>query len=116
MTEQALDGLSAALKYGGGTHTLEDVAAQIASGDAQVWAEADAMLVTEIHDTPRKRVLHFWLATGELKDVIALSHKVEDWGRDMGCTAATLTGRKGWERALRSEGWKPTLTVLQREL
>lgn len=108
--------LKLALDRGGGTHDLEDLAQQIRDGSAQLWVEDGACLVTEVQDTPRKRVLRFWLAAGELEPVVALSRKVLAWGKEQGCEMATLVGRRGWVRALRDEGWSESLTVMTREV
>lgn len=101
-----LPGLAEALERGGNTHSLEDVLYQIMSGDAQIWTNESACIVTEVLQFPEKRVLHFWLATGEFEAVRRLGNEVViPWGRSVGCDHATITGRKGWERALREEGW-----------
>ena len=110
-------GLTEALERGGSTHTLDDVLKQVERGDAQLWTTEGAVIVTEVSDTPQKRVIHFWLATGELESVIGLSHKILEWAKDtMGCEQATLAGRKGWTRALATEGWHPMLVVMGRDL
>ena len=111
-----LAGLVEALERGGSTHTVEDVLDEIQRGEAQLWEADGALIVTEIHDTPRKRLLHFWLATGELQAVIALMHRALEWAKSEGCTMATLAGRKGWEKVLASEGWVPMLTMMSREV
>lgn len=111
-----IGGLQKALDLSGGTHTLKDVMEQIAAGDAQLWTADDAVIVTEVHQTPRKRVLHFWLAAGELKAVIRLSRKALEWGRDEGCEQASLIGRRGWEKALASEGWTARLSLMGRTI
>ena len=105
-----------ALAHGGGTHSVEDVLDQIERGDAQLWTEQDALIVTEIHDYPQKKVLHFWLATGEIASVVSLSNHILAEGKKMGCDQATLAGRKGWERVLGSAGWSPMLQVLSKEI
>jgi hypothetical protein len=89
----------------------------VVDGDAQVWHEDDAVFVTEIHDTPGHRELHFWLAAGTLdEDMFSLANKVMDWGRDQGCTVATLNGRRGWERTLKRTGWTLRHIELQKVL
>ena len=108
--------LQNALDHGGGTHSVEDVLALIMAGEAQIWIEDHAVLVSQIHDTPNHREIHFWLAGGTLDEVIRLSNKVMDWGREQGCTVATLTGRRGWEKVLKTEGWTHRLVELSREL
>lgn len=109
-------GIEDALRQGHDGHTVADVLDAIERGDAQLWCNADGVLITEVHHTPRALVLHFWLAAGELHAVIELSNDAMKWGRVIGCTRATLTGRRGWERALRNEGWSFVHTVMGREL
>ena len=111
-----LEGIARALSYGGATHSLSDVLDQIERGDAQLWLDDSALIVTEVHDTPRLRELRFWIATGELQAVVDLSERVLDWGRAMGCKRAVLTGRKGWVKALAGEGWKQEMVVMGRAL
>ena len=117
MTEHSIAGIEKALEAGGGTHTVGDVVRQILAGDAQLWEDEDALIVTEINVYPRKALVHFWLATGELDAVVRLSHRVLEWATDtMGCDGATLSGRKGWVKALKGEGWNEMVTVMERPL
>ena len=116
LSEVHLAGLEEALTAGGGTHDLAHVLSAIRRGKAQLWIEGDAVLVTEVHCAPKEKELHFWLATGTLDQTIALSNKVMDWGREQGCTVATLSGRRGWIKALAPEGWEPLLVTMARRL
>ncbi len=111
-----IEGLSAALDYGGGTHSLYDVAAKLENGHAQLWRSDNAVIITQVELLPRKKVVHFWLATGELDEVIALSEEVIEWAKGIGCTRASLAGRKGWVKPLASRGWSPELVVLGRDI
>lgn len=116
VTEDHLRGLEEALHHGGDTHRLQDVLAAVARGDAQLWTEGPCIIVTEVNDTPVERELHFWLAAGTLDEVIALSNKVMEWGREQGCTVASLCGRRGWTRALATEGWGHQMVVMGQRL
>lgn len=109
-------GVEEALAHGGDTHSVEDMAELILSGRAQLWVQRDALIVTEIRDYPQKRVLRFWLATGDLEDCIALHRHIMEWGREKGCNLAIITGRRGWIKPLRSEGWTEAMSVLTQEL
>ena len=115
LTPELIQGLREALERSGGTHTIQDVVDALRNGEAQVWVKDSAVLVTEVLAMPRALVLHFWLAAGELEPVIALSRDVLAWGKEQGCTGATLTGRPGWKRALASEGWSSDLIMMTRE-
>ena len=111
-----LPGLVEALEHGGGTHDIADVLEMVRRGTAQMWQAGEACIVSEVRDFPKARVLHFWLATGELDAVIALSRDVLAWGKANGCVSATLSGRRGWEKVLAAEGWSPMLFTMGREV
>lgn len=111
-----LDGIEKALAVGGGTHGVMDVLQQLSKGGAQLWTDEDALIITEVHDAPKLRELRFWIATGKLDAVIQLSKRVLDWGREMGCDQAVLTGRRGWVKPLAAEGWEPWMVVMGRKL
>lgn len=105
MSPETAAGLEAALGYSGGTHTLGDVCQAILAGEAQLHEAPGAAIVTEIKASPRSLEVNFWLATGELDAVIALSEKVMNEARAIGCTRAVFAGRRGWAKALAQEGW-----------
>lgn len=112
-----MEGIERALKYGGNTHSGLDVLDCVEKGEAQLWLEPEATIVTQIFEHPNERTLHFWLAAGELESVLELSDKVMEWGKSKGCTRATLSGRKGWARALEHRGWSDTkLVTMERSL
>lgn len=116
LSQVHLDGLEEALDHGGGTHDLGHVLAAVRSGMAQLWADGPCVIVTEVNDTPNEKELHFWLAAGTLDEVVALSNKVMEWGREVGCTVATLCGRRGWAKALANEGWSHRMIEMGRRL
>jgi hypothetical protein len=110
--------IEAALSYGGGTHTFEDVAAMIDQGEAIFWPGPNSVIVTQIIEHPRSRTLHFFLAGGNLAELERMVPGILSWAKtERGCTAASMTGRKGWERTfLTRGGWKSNLVVMTKEL
>ncbi|MDE2022306.1 MAG: hypothetical protein KGI71_05355 [Patescibacteria group bacterium] len=98
--------LEAALAYAEYSHTFEDIVALVASGTAQAWPGPASIIVTEIVDHPRRRLLHFFLAAGSLTELEAMTPLILAWGKSQGCAAATLIGRKGWARSfLTDDAW-----------
>lgn len=108
--------IEAALAYGGDTHDYEHVAYGILEGAMQLWPAEDGCLVTELLQYPKKKVLHIFLAGGRLQTLTDMHDDVIAWAKSQGCTALTLSGRKGWVRALESFDWEPTLTTLSKEI
>lgn len=106
--------IEAALAYGGGTHTFEDVRDGILSGRMQLWPSPRGCAVTEIVQYPRKRVIHCFLAGGELDQIIDGIESVIAWGKSQGCESLTISGRNGWAKVLQPHGFVQTLVTLER--
>lgn len=94
-----------ALAEMGGTHSLEDILAAIESGQMQSFAEGNTWAVTQIFDTPQKRVLEIVLVIGDLPEARRLHDIVEAWGRQHGCTLVRTFAREGWLPDARARGW-----------
>ena len=116
--DRARPHIEAALSYASGTHTFEDVAADISAGRAILWPGENSAVVTRIVEHPRKRTLHFFLAGGNLAELEVMLPIIMQWGRERGCSSASLTGRRGWERTFltKKEGWHADLVVLTKDL
>ena len=116
--EEARPLIEAGLHYTGGTHLYEDVVAAVEAGHLQAWFGPRTVCLTEILQSPRKKVFNVWLAAGDLGELRAMYPAVEQWARDQGCTIATFTGRPGWARTFLSaeEGWTQQLVVMTKDI
>ena len=103
-----------ALEYSGGSHDFQDVADGILSGRMQLWPAEKGCAVTEIVLYPKKSVLHVFLAGGEMETIVNMIDSAVAWGKTQGCTSMTIAGRRGWVRVLARHGYKPVMTVLER--
>ena len=110
--------LARALKYTGGTHTLEDLKEAAESGEIQVWPGVRSVMLTKLVDSPQKKELVFFLAAGQMAEVERLYHHVLDWGKKRGCERAVFVGRAGWSKSFltRTEGWVETHRVYSKDL
>ena len=116
---QHRDQIEEALFHGGNTRTFSGLVSEVYRGDAQVFFNEGAVIVSQLEDTEvGHRAVHLWLCAGELESVMPLTDEALDWGKDMGATVATSIGRRGWERlpAVKERGWKPDLTFYVKEL
>jgi hypothetical protein len=110
--------ISAALEYSCGTHLLEDVKADVMSDNMTTfWPGKRSAIVTELIVHPRRTQLHFWLCGGDLDEVInEMRPEIEAWGKALGATAITITGRMGWQKVLKEHGYAPVWNVCLLEI
>lgn len=97
--------LADALRRSGDTHDVVDILDAVARSEAQIWVNADAMFVTQVEQSPKKRRLRYWLAVGNISDLEPLVPIIETFGREQGCTEAVADfARRGWIKVM-PEGW-----------
>jgi len=110
------DRIESALVYSGGTHTYEDIVRGIEENKYQLWPGLNATVLTEIIVYPQKRIIHCFLAAGDLREIGAIRTWAEEWARREGIDAVTLTGRPGWEKVLANDGYVKASVSLEKDL
>jgi hypothetical protein len=112
------DLLERALAYAGGTHTLDDVLAGIASGEFQAWPGERSILLTKIMAHPQLLEACCFLAAGDMDEIQQLYPVMLEWAKAKGCQRASFMGRPGWQRTFltKDEGWTSRLVVYEKEL
>ena len=108
--------IESALAYSGGTHIFEDVVDGVVNMRMQAWVNGGSIAITEVIVFPRKKTLHGFLAAGNMREILEMVPSAAEWGRQQGCTAFTLAGRKGWQRVFGKRGWRTAFYVLETEL
>lgn len=110
------DLIESALRYSGGTHSFDDISQAVLDGRMQIWPAPKGVAITEIIVYPRAKVLHIFLAAGEMDQLLDMIDAAREWGRSQGCTSLTMTGRPGWERVLGNHGWSRRSITMTREI
>lgn len=106
-----------ALLIGGNTHTRQDIADGIANGRYQYWGDDQCCLVTEIVDYPQKRVLHLFIAAGNLTKLLdEYLPQVKEFAKEHGCSSLTSVSRKGFLKRFPAYGFKPRCVTFELEL
>ena len=96
-------GIQKALRHGAEVYTLDQLTEGVQSGRFQFWPISEtSVMLTQISG----ETLHFFIAFGKMPEIQAATPHILDFGRDQGCTKATLIGRRGWSRSwLADDGW-----------
>ena len=107
--------IKAALAHAGDTHSPRDVWDAIERGDAQFWPLKSSVIVTEIVSYPAGRAIRFWLAGGELDELLTVEPFIVDWAAAThGCNRSEIIGRAGWVKAL--PDYRDAARVLVKEI
>ena len=114
--DRCRDWIESALQYSGGTHEFIDIVNGVLSGTMQLWAGERGCAVTEISVYPRKKVLHVFLAGGEMDQIIDFQESATEFAKMNECSAMTIAGRRGWTRILDKHDWKESFCVMSKEL
>ena len=108
--------IEAALELSGGTHTFDDIVSAVYSGRMQFWPAEKACAVTEIVTFPRRKVLHIFLAGGDMQQIVDMDESATKFAKANGCSALTIAGRRGWKKVLNENGYVESFTTLTKEI
>jgi hypothetical protein len=93
--------LAAALEHAGKTHRKEDLRRCIEEGVCQLHPLRNGAMVTTIQVHPSGlKDANWWLAGGNLQEIVEVMPLLEVWLRSEGCTRAVVSGRQGWLKRL----------------
>ena len=105
-----------ALKHAGGSHTFTDVVDAVRAGKLFFWPGEYSCLVTEFVQYPQQRLLHVFLAAGDLDEIKSMEPSLRTFAESVKCSAISLTGRRGWVRALADLGFKEAHTIVVKKI
>jgi len=105
-----------ALKHAGGSHTFADVVEFVRAGQMFFWPGENSCLVTEFVQYPRQRLLHVFLAAGDMDEIKQMEPSLRTFANGVKCDAISLTGRRGWVRALKDLGFEEGHTIVVKKL
>ena len=108
--------IEAALEYSGGTHNFDDIVTGVHAGVMQFWPADDACAITEIVVFPRKKVLHIFLAGGNMETIVDMNKSAEHFAKMNGCSGMSIAGRRGWSKVLSKEGYSEAFTTLGKDI
>ena len=105
-----------ALEYARGTHTIEDIWDGVVTGQFQFWPGDKSAIITEVQIYPQKKVMHIFLAGGELNELLEMEKSVRAFAKTIGCNSMSISGRRGWLRIFERDGWDEICTTIAKEL
>lgn len=98
------------------THNFQDIVEGVTSRKYQFWPGERSCMITEVLGYPHRRGVHVFLAGGDLEEILDMEKSLSVWAKTVGADHMSLTGRKGWVKALKDAGWGHPMTVLTKEI
>ena len=108
--------IEAALEYTKGTHNIRDIWDGIVTGNFQLWPGEKSAVVTEIQIYPQAKVMHIFLAGGDLEELLEMEKSVRAFAETIGCNSMSISGRRGWVKIFERDGWEEVCTSIVKEL
>lgn len=115
-------------KRSNGKYTVDDIGKRIQSEEQQLWILANkeneiiGALVTQVWETPQKKIMEIVACAGGTKDdrldeyLYESMKELENFARLNYCDVMRVEGRKGWSRSLEPYGFKQTSVVVEKEI
>jgi hypothetical protein len=108
--------VEAAIAEAGGITDFAGIYTDVAAGRLQVFGSGRSVVLTEIQQYRKEKVLQLCYGAGALDEMEPWVDALFEWARSKGCTKVVMLGRKGWERSFLGKRLRPTHILLEGQL
>ena len=105
-----------ALNHSGGSHTFQNIVDAVQNEVMQFWPMEKSCLVTEVINYPNIKCLHIFLAGGDLEEIKSIDSTLEFLCQEIGADYISLSGRRGWIKALADIGYELSHVTLAKKV
>tara|TARA_R110001599_G_scaffold227431_2_gene426544 strand:+ start:111 stop:524 length:414 start_codon:yes stop_codon:yes gene_type:complete len=105
-----------ALNHSGGSHTFQNIVDSVQQEVMQFWPMEKSCLVTEVINYPNIKCLHIFLAGGDLEEIKSIDSTLEFLCQEIGADYISLSGRRGWIKALADIGYELSHVTLAKKV
>jgi hypothetical protein len=97
--------------------TMDDLQSMLESGRGCLWSGARSAVFVRLTDTDHGLIAEVGPAGGDMEEILAGVPKIEEWARNCGAKQALVwSGRMGWARALKPQGYELWDVVIRKDL
>jgi len=115
--ERCLPFLQPAIDRAGGAYDAEYVWDRIADETVRFWPYRNSAVVTRVEQLPNgERQIYWWLAGGDLDEILAMHDPIIEWARGEGCTRSEMVCRRGFAKPLKDLDYQETAVTLTRRI
>ena len=92
--------------------TFTDLVQSICQGQRFLFDNGNSFAIVQLDMNPSGNALYIYVAGGDYKALYELEETVVQFGRHMNCCRLSTSGRKGFLRRNRPNGWEPTNQIM----
>lgn len=106
------DNIEQALAHAEFSHTFDDVTLMVLKGQLTFFHFGDCYCLSQITVFPQFTTFHIMVAGGNFENMLEQVSMLETLAKAHGCRYLSISGRKGFERALKDHGWEHKFTTM----
>ena len=96
-------------------YSFDDIVASVLRGERHVYDFPKCLVIMELNQFPAYSVYHCFIACGDMQAIKDAEKDINKIAKDLGCKYMAISGRTGWPRALKNDGWKHVLSTMYKE-
>lgn len=104
------------LCYCNHSHTFDHIVKKVLSGELHFYIYGQSCMLMEVQHYPCHSVYHCFIGAGNTPDLKASEHMFLHHAKILGCKYITQSGREGWVRELKRNGWKHSHSAMWKEV
>jgi len=122
LPERTISDITSALRYGNGERGLDNILADIVSGQKQIWVHSigdkfNGTVITQLTEYPQKRTCELlYLGADKAMEALHEIHTIELWALENDCHDIQAIGRAGWVKLMAKHEFKQRYTVIGKNL
>lgn len=98
------------------SHSFNDVVGLVVRNQAHFFEYEDCFIIMQYDEFPNYKAYHCFLAGGRMESIMDKQETMRQHASALGCKYMTISGRPGWSRQLKQNGWKHLYSILFAEV
>jgi hypothetical protein len=107
--------IEAAMAHVDNQYTFNDIVASIMRGERHFYKYDRCCVIMQFEEYPAYSIYHCFVACGEMQAIKDAEKDMNERAKALGCKYMAISGRVGWPRALKNDGWKHVLSIMYKE-
>lgn len=108
--------IEASLQASQSDATFDDIVLEVLRGEYHFYPLPNAVVIAHVVQQRRSRLYYVYIAGGDLQEILDFQPHLCQAAHDNGCVKLAMTGRKGWSKPLKKQGWSETAIYLEMDV